>query len=148
VESYLLKISGITMKKKFIIGGIILVLAVGYLGFMGFRSSASFYYTVSQILAQGDAISDKTVRVSGEVVPGSVEQKAGDLNLKFDVSEGGKTLPVVYRGAVPDTFQEGNPVVVEGSLDAAGVFQAKSLMVKCPSKYEPTVAAPVTNGIN
>ena len=46
------------------------------------------------------------------------------------------------------TFQEGNPVVLEGSLNASGVFQAKSLMVKCPSKYEPTVEAPFTNGIN
>ncbi|MDO8577685.1 MAG: cytochrome c maturation protein CcmE [Dehalococcoidales bacterium] len=136
------------MKKKLIIGGLILVLAVGYLGFMGFRSSASYYYSVNQLLDKGSSIYNKTVRLNGDVAPGSIEQKAGDLNLKFAVSEGGKTLPVVYRGAVPDTFQEGNPVVVEGSLDAAGVFQAKSLMVKCPSKYEPTVAAPVTNGIN
>ena len=136
------------MKKKLIIGGLILLVAVGYLGFMGFRSSASYYYSVTQLLDKGSSIYDKVVRVNGDVVAGSVEQKAGDLNLKFAVSEGGKTLPVAYRGAVPDTFQEGIPVVLEGSLDAAGVFQAKSLMVKCPSKYEPTVEAPVTNGIN
>lgn len=136
------------MKKKLIIGGLILLVAVGYLGFMGFRSSASYYYSVTQLLDKGSSVYNKTVRLTGDVAPGSVEQKAGDMNLKFAVSEGEKTIPVVYRGVVPDTFMVGNPVVAEGSLDAGGVFQAKTLMVKCPSKYEPTVATPVANGIN
>jgi cytochrome c-type biogenesis protein CcmE len=136
------------VKKKLIIGGLILLVAVGYLGFMGFRSSAAYYYTVTQLLDKGSSIYNKVVRLNGEIAQGSVEQKPGDINLKFTVSDGGKTIPVVYRGVVPDTFQAGTPVVVEGSLDASGVFQAKTLMVKCPSKYTPTTAAPATNGIN
>lgn len=136
------------MKKKLIIGGLILLVAVGYLGFVGFRSSATYDYTVTQVLDKGNSTYGKVIRVAGNVSSGSLEQKAGDINIKFAVSDGAKTIPVVYRGAVPDTFQEGNPVVVEGSLDASGVFQAKTIMVKCPSKYTPTVAAPVTNGNN
>ena len=136
------------MKKKLIIGGLILLVAVGYLGFVGFRNSAAYYYTVTQLLGKGTSVYNKAVRLNGDVTPGSVQQKAGDINIKFSVSDGGNTIPVVYRGAVPDTFQEGNPVVLEGSLDAGGVFQAKNLMVKCPSKYTPTVATPVTNGNN
>lgn len=135
-------------KKKFIIGGLILFLAIGYLGFMGFRSSASYYYTVSELLAQGDSVHARVVRVNGQVVPGSVEQKSGDLSLKFTVAEGGKDLPVVYRGVVPDTFQPGGNIVIVGTLDVGGVFQAKTLMPKCPSKYEPAGAALPAKGNN
>ena len=136
------------MKKKLIIGGLILVVAVGYLGFMGYQSSAAYYYSPTQLLDKGSSVYNKVVRVNGNVAPGSVQQKAGDLNIKFVVSDGGETIPVVYQGVVPVTFQEGNPVVVEGRLDTSGVFQATTLMVKCPSKYQPTTAAPVTNGNN
>jgi cytochrome c-type biogenesis protein CcmE len=115
---------------------------------MGYQSSAAYYYSPTQLLDKGSSVYNKVVRVNGNVAPGSVQQKSGDINLKFVVSDGGNTLPVVYQGVVPDTFLEGSPVVVEGSLDAGGVFQAKTLMVKCPSKYTPTVAAPVTNGNN
>lgn len=135
-------------KKKFIIGGLILFLAIGYLGFMGFRSSASYYFTVSELLAQGNIPQTQVIRVNGTVVPGSVEQKSGDLSLMFNVTEGGKNLPVVYRGVVPDTFKPGGDIVIEGSLDAGGVFQAKTLLPKCPSKYEPVGAALPTRGSN
>jgi len=130
------------MKKKFIIGGLVLFLAIGYLGFTGFRSSASYYYTVSEFLAQGTAVNGQTVRVNGQVVPGSVEQKTDDLSLKFTIAKDGQSLPVVYRGVVPDSFQPGGDIVIEGSLDAGGVFQAKILMPKCPSKYEPKGTTP------
>ena len=134
------------MKKKLIIGGLILLVAVGYLGYLGYRSSAAYYYSPTQLLDKGSAVFNKVVRVDGSVAPGSLQQKAGDLNIKFNVSDGADTVPVVYQGILPDTFQEGNPVVVEGKLDASGVFQATTLMVKCPSKYQPTVTAPSTNG--
>ena len=133
-------------KRKFIIGGLILFLAIGYLGFMGFSNSASYYFTVSEVLAQGSSIYNQDVRVNGTVVPGSVEQKSDDLSLTFNVTEGGKTLPVVYHGVVPDTFRPDGDIVVEGTLGAGGVFQAKTLMPKCPSKYEPVGAIPPAKG--
>lgn len=135
-------------KKKFIIGGLILFLAIGYLGFMGFRSSASYYFTVSELLAQGNIPRTQVIRVNGTVVPGSVEQKSGDLSLTFIVTEGGKNMPVVYRGVVPDTFSPDGDIVVEGTLGAGGVFQAKVLMPKCPSKYEPVGMLSPTKGSN
>lgn len=123
-------------KRSFIIGGIILFVAIAYLGFMGYRSSASFYFTVSQLIAEGDSVYGKALRVQGQVLPGSVEQKATDLTLKFTITEGGQSVPVFYRGVVPDTFQAGGDIVVVGRLDPDGVFQADTLMPKCPSKYE------------
>ncbi len=128
-------------KKKFLIGGIIIVLAIGYLGFMGFTASATYYYTVSEIMEQGSSVYGKNVRVNGEVAPGSVEQEAGSFVLRFTIVdvEGEESLPVVYQGVVPDTFKVGNAVVVEGRINPDGVFQAHTLMPVCPSRYVPEI---------
>ncbi|MBI2848434.1 MAG: cytochrome c maturation protein CcmE [Chloroflexi bacterium] len=124
-------------KRSFIIGGSILFIAIAYLGFMGIRSSASFYYTVSQLVEKGDSVYGQALRIQGEVLPGSVEQKASGLTLTFTITEGGQSLPVFYRGVVPDTFKPGGEIVIAGKLGPDGVFQADTLMPKCPSKYEP-----------
>ncbi len=124
-------------KKRFIIGGIIVFLAIGYLGYMGFTSSATYYYTVSEVMEQGDSIYDENVRVNGQVAPGSVEQESGSFILRFTITEGGQSLPVVYQGVVPDAFKVGNEVVAEGQLNSDGIFQANTILAKCPSKYVP-----------
>ena len=124
-------------KKRFLIGGIIVFLAIGYLGYTGFQSSATYYYEVSELVDLGGSIYGENVRVNGQVAPGSVEQEAGSLNLKFSIIEGRKSLPVVYEGVIPDTFKVGNEVVVEGYLDSAGIFQANTILTKCPSRYVP-----------
>ncbi|MFC2072369.1 cytochrome c maturation protein CcmE, partial [Chloroflexota bacterium] len=126
-------------KKRFLIGGIIIFLAIGYLGYLGFQSSAAYYYTVSEFMEQGDSIYGKNIRVDGQVAPGSLQQESAGSILKFTIIDvaGEESLPVVYQGVVPDTFKVGNAVVVEGHLNSTGIFQAHTLMVKCPSKYVP-----------
>ncbi|MFC2003918.1 cytochrome c maturation protein CcmE [Chloroflexota bacterium] len=124
-------------KKRFLFGGIIVFIAVGYLGFMGFQSSATYYYTVSELMKQGSSIYGQNVRVNGWVSPGSVEQEPSSLILRFTVTEGEKSLPVVYHGVVPDAFKVGSEVVVEGYLNSDGVLQSEAIMTKCPSKYIP-----------
>ena len=58
--------------------------------------------------------------------------------LRFDLEDvkGGASVPVVYRGSVPDQFKTGRELRMEGRL-ANGVFVAKkdSMRTKCPSKY-------------
>jgi len=124
-------------RKKFLIGGIIIFIAVGYLGYTGFQGSATYYYSVSEFAEQENSAYGETIRVNGQVVPGSVDQEAGISTLSFAISEGGKSLPVAYQGVVPDGFKVGNEVVVEGSMNSDGIFQAHNIMVKCPSKYVP-----------
>jgi len=48
------------------------------------------------------------------------------------------SVPVVYRGSVPDLFKTGREVVVDGTL-RNGTFVAvpNTLVTKCPSKYAP-----------
>jgi len=125
------------MEKKFLIGGIIVFLTIGYLVFMGLQGSVTYYYTVSELMEQGSSIYDENVRVKGQIAPGSVEQEVEGRILRFAISDGENTLPVTYHGAVPDTFKIGAEVVVEGQFNSNGIFQAHTLMPKCPSRYVP-----------
>lgn len=125
--------------RRFLIGGLIVCSAVGYLGYVGFGGVATYYYTVSELLEQGSSIYGQNVRVNGQVTPGSVQQEAAGLIVRFTIVdvEGDKSLLVVYHGVVPHSFRVGGDVVVEGHLNSAGIFQAHTLMPRCPSKYVP-----------
>ena len=124
-------------QRKFLISGFIIFLAIGYLGFIGFQSSAIYYFTVSELAEQESAIHDQNVRVYGQVAPGSVEQEAAGNLLSFTIVHEEENLPVLYQGIVPDSFRAGGDIVVEGKLNPDGIFQAHTLMPKCPSKYVP-----------
>lgn len=124
--------------KKFIIGGaIVLIAALGLLYFGAKSFIMTYYYNVNDFLAKESTLSGQTVRVSGIVEEGAANQgMTWNFTLK-DVSSGA-TLAVTYSGAVPNTFQVGQQIVVEGKYDAAsGVFQGTSMTVKCASKYQP-----------
>jgi cytochrome c-type biogenesis protein CcmE len=79
------------------------------------------------------------VSLAGKVVghPNGDAHGAGMRFMLRDV-KGTATVPVVYRGTVPDLFQSGRDIVVDGRLQN-GVFVAVpgSLITKCPSKYAP-----------
>jgi cytochrome c-type biogenesis protein CcmE len=122
-------------RPKFLIGGALVVIALAYLGYQGFTSSASYFYTVDEFFALTEVPQEQNIRVSGIVAAGSIEQKG--LRLKFSITGTDKNLPVVYEGAVPDSFKAGVEAVVDGKLDASGVFMAKVLTTKCASKYTP-----------
>jgi cytochrome c-type biogenesis protein CcmE len=129
-------------QSRFVAGALVLVGVVGYLAVTGARDSMTYYYTPDEFAAKLTA--DPTVaavgaRVGGRVVPGSVHYDARTLDLRFtlvDIASGRTTYPVHHNGPVPDTFQEGRDVVVEGKLGADGTFQATTVLTKCGSRYE------------
>ena len=126
-------------KKRFLIGGLIIILAIVYLGYTGYESSATYYYTVSELTGMKASLDGETVRVNGHVAAGSVVQDTKERILEFTILdvEGADSLPVVYQGIVPDTFKVDTEIVIEGNLDSTGVFQANNIITKCPSKYVP-----------
>jgi len=127
----------VLQKKKFLIGGIIIFLAIGYLAYTGFQSSATYYYTINELLAQKNTLQSSNVRVTGQVAGDSIQTETATLTMKFTIVNGPASLPVIYKGAVPDTFKAGIDVVVEGRLESDGVFRASNILTFCPSKYEP-----------
>jgi len=124
-------------RKRFLIGGIVILLAVAYLGYRGFEGSATYYLTVSEVKEQGDRIAGENVRVNGRVAPGSVDWDAENNILRFVLVDEEKGLSVLYKGIVPDAFKADSNVVVEGGLESDGVFHADAILTRCPSKYAP-----------
>ena len=125
-------------RPQFLIAFMVVFGALAFLGYNAFMASSMYYLSVGELLARGDAAYGEELRVSGKVVEGSIQRGPEANAIRFAVAdEDGASVPVVYRGVVPDTFQDGGEVVVEGGLTTQGVFQAKTLLAKCPSKYEP-----------
>ncbi len=124
-------------KTKFIIAGFVVVIVVGYMVYAGIRDTKVLYMTPSEIAASGSSAYDRGLRLGGIVLDGSIEYDAKNLILAFLVTDGETQMPVVYSGVVPDTFQNGVEIVVEGRFTPDGVFRATALFPKCPSKYEP-----------
>lgn len=123
-------------KKKYLIGGLILIAALIFLGYFSFMGGLTYYYEVGELLGEANSITGQTIRASGNVADDVVKD---GLELRFtilDMSDSETSLPVVYSGAVPDTFKVGNQVVVEGKY-TGGVFEAESIIVKCGSKFIP-----------
>ncbi len=123
-------------KTKFVVGGVVIALAIVYLIYNGIQSSAAYFLTVDELYAKGPAIENRTVRVSGQVDANTIDFNNRDLILKFDVTSAtGERLPVVFNGPKPDQMREGAEAILEGKYDGQ-LFTAQSLMLKCPSRYE------------
>jgi cytochrome c-type biogenesis protein CcmE len=101
--------------------------------------SAAFYLTVEELQKEGP--SQRTVRVAGIIVEESIVWRVRDLVLEFEISDQSGRLPVTYHGSRPDMFRDGAEVVAEGLYTGRGIFEAETLLLKCPSKYEEASAA-------
>lgn len=123
-------------KWKFLIGGLLILGAIAYVTISSFQTNAIYYLTLKEMYAQKSSIVNQPVRINAPLDKTSIQFDDKTLTLKFDMKDGDLVLPVVYKGVKPDTFEQGESVVAEGKLGADGVFQASTILVKCPSKYE------------
>ncbi|MDQ6879927.1 MAG: cytochrome c maturation protein CcmE [Candidatus Dormibacteraeota bacterium] len=107
---------------------------VGYLVYSASGGSSEYYLTVSELrshTASGD------IRVAG-VVQDDVQRNEGGLQVRFTEKDGTASMPVEYHGTLPDIFRPGITVVAEGRLGADGIFHARSVLAKCPSRFATT----------
>ncbi|MBI3913018.1 MAG: cytochrome c maturation protein CcmE [Chloroflexi bacterium] len=121
---------------KFLIAGVLIVAAMAFAVLASFQDNTVYYLTLPEFSAQKAKFAGQVVRVNGPLDQASIQLDQKTMVLKFNMKDGGIVQPVVYKGVVPDTLTNGESVVAEGKLDAQGVFQANSILVKCPSKYE------------
>lgn len=111
-------------------------IGAGYLCFAGLSENSVYFLNVSEARA---ATPDKLrqARLFGLVAQQGMDKKLNAVNFNLaDKDNALHVIPVVYRGAVPDTFKAGAEVIVEGGMGADGNFLANTLMTKCPSKYQ------------
>jgi cytochrome c-type biogenesis protein CcmE len=127
---------------KFTIGGAIIVATVVWLGWIGVRQSKTYYHTIAELQSLSGAARRQRMRVSGDVVKGSIRRLSGRVD--FVLEEQGRSLPVSYVGTdpLPDTFQGGAQALVEGHEMPDGRFVAEEVQAKCASKYQAMPGAP------
>src|SRR6218665_320427 len=122
------------------IGGALVVLAIAAgLVLNALRDSIVFFST-PQMVAEKQIPVGKRFRLGGMVEQGSLV-RGDNLAVSFKVSDGGATLPVNFKGILPDLFREGQGVVAEGALDASGVFRADTVLAKHDETYMPKEVA-------
>jgi cytochrome c-type biogenesis protein CcmE len=151
-------------KRNFIVAGALIVVAVVYLILSSTGSSASFFLTIEELQAMGEASLTRDVTVSGAVIgdsivydpmrpqlsftiihiPGDQEaiEAAGGLAevLHEAVIDGtGARLDVIYSGVRPDMLRDEAQAILRGRLQPDGTFLAHELLLKCPSRYAESV---------
>ena len=118
-------------------GGLVALGIVAALVLLAFQKNLVFFFTPTQVAAN-EAPLGRTFRIGGMVEKGSV--KRDGVEVRFVVTDTARTIPVVYRGALPDLFREGKGVVAQGQLGPDGVFQAREVLAKHDENYMPPEA--------
>ena len=121
-----------------ILGGLAVLGIATALVLRAFDQNLVFFFTPAQVAAN-EAPKGRLFRIGGMVEQGSV--KRDGVEVRFVVTDTAKTIPVVYRGPLPDLFREGKGVVAQGVLNPDGVFQAREVLAKHDENYMPPDAA-------
>jgi cytochrome c-type biogenesis protein CcmE len=154
------------IRPKFLIGGLIIIAAIVYLIVTSTQNTAQYFLTIEELQARGAEAVGQNVRVSGAVVPESIQYDAEKLELRFTVAnvpgdqldideQGGLAkvlydavnnpnaarMDVIYEGVKPDLMKDEAQAIMDGRLDENGVFHADTLLMKCPTRYEGDVPA-------
>jgi cytochrome c-type biogenesis protein CcmE len=101
----------------------------------GIDKNLVYYWTPSDLHRAGDKAYGATIRLGGQVAPGTVHMQAGVSSLDFDVTDHKNIVHVRASGIPPQMFREGIGVVVEGTMIRGGYFQGNRLMVSHNNEY-------------
>ena len=109
-----------------------------------FQKNLVFFYTPSQVFKK-EAPIGKDFRIGGLVEKGSLKREADGVTVDFVVTDTARSIPVHYRGILPDLFKEGKGVVTEGKLGPDGTFRATEVLAKHDANYMPPEAQDAIN---
>jgi cytochrome c-type biogenesis protein CcmE len=132
-------------KRLALVAGGLGVLALGAtLVLSAFNENLVFFFSPTDVIA-GKAPQGRSFRIGGLVEAGSVRRQADGVTVAFVVTDTAKTIPVHYKGILPDLFKEGKGVVTQGKLGPDGVFVADEVLAKHDENYMPPEAADAVN---
>ncbi len=132
-----------TRKKRRLVvigSGMVMLFAAAALVLNAFQDSLVFFRSPSD-LAEQQQPRDRAFRLGGLVEEGSVSRGSDGLTIEFRVTDLANSVPVTYRGILPDLFREGQGVVAEGRLRDDGVFVANEVLAKHDENYMPPEVA-------
>jgi cytochrome c-type biogenesis protein CcmE len=104
-----------------------------------FQNNLVFFFSPSQVAAK-EAPVGRTFRVGGLVQEGTLKRDTDGLTVRFTVTDTAQSVPVVYKGILPDLFKEGRGCVAQGRIGNDGVFYADSVLAKHDENYMPPEA--------
>jgi len=105
-----------------------------------FKENLVFFFSPTQVAAKEVPV-NKTFRIGGLVGEGTLKRDPDGLTVRFTVTDTANSIPVVYKGILPDLFKEGRGCVAQGRMSADGVFYADQSMAKHDENYMPPEAA-------
>ena len=95
-----------------------------------------YFYTPSELDESG--IGSRSIRIGGLVKKNSI--KITGLTARFVIEDATSEQTVIYTGALPDIFRDGQGVIAEGKFDNK-FFKASVVMAKHDEKYMPREVA-------
>lgn len=116
-----------------------LSLAIGLVLF-ALKDNVNLYFTPTQVFNK-EAPQGSSFRIGGLVEEGSVKRANDGLTVTFAITDTHKSIPVVYKGILPDLFKEGKGVVAQGRVEADGMMHADEVLAKHDENYMPPEAA-------
>ena len=123
----------------FIVIALVSLSVAAFLVLSAFQNNLVFFFSPTQVAAK-EAPIDRTFRIGGLVQEGTLKREADGLTVHFTVTDTAQSIPVVYKGILPDLFKEGRGCVAQGKLTADGVFQAEQVLAKHDENYMPPEA--------
>ena len=123
----------------FIVVGLVSLGIAAYLAASAFRNNLVFFFSPTQVAAK-EAPVDRTFRIGGLVQEGTLKRESDGLTVRFTVTDTAQSIPVVYKGILPDLFKEGRGCVAQGKISSDGVFQAEQVLAKHDENYMPPEA--------
>jgi cytochrome c-type biogenesis protein CcmE len=128
-------------QKKFVFIIVALALLGAAVGLVlyALKDNVSLYFTPTQVF-NNEAPQGRNFRVGGLVEVGSVQRQSDGLTVHFNVTDTAKSMPVIYKGILPDLFKEGKGVVAHGKLEADNIFHAEEVLAKHDENYMPPEA--------
>ena len=123
----------------FIVAGLAGLGVAAFLAAQAFRSNLVFFYSPSEVVAKAAPVG-RTFRVGGLVEKDTLKRDNDGLTVRFTVTDTAQSIPVVYKGILPDLFKEGKGCVAQGHVGADGVFYADQVLAKHDENYMPPEA--------
>jgi cytochrome c-type biogenesis protein CcmE len=99
------------------------------------QDNVMFFYSPSDLIKHPVPVG-RSFHIGGLVKQGSVKRGSG-LIIRFMVTDGANSVPVIYSGVLPDLFREGQGVVAQGTREADGTFLATQVLAKHDERYMP-----------
>lgn len=122
-----------------IVGGVSVLGLAAWLVLSAFQQNLVFFYSPTDVF-DGKAPQGRSFRIGGMVEVGSIKRQPDGLTVGFVVTDTGKSIPVHYKGILPDLFKEGKGVVAQGKLNSEGLFMADEVLAKHDENYMPPEA--------